>query len=168
MLSVKNELFFVLFVSCLVSGCGKKMIDSKAKPENHNLPQKLERNLTLVVNEDVSLTTTYKLPESAVFKLPTILKARFGNAIGKKIKIFYNYSGPGQYDFHCTYSSTLKDKFLALENCESSDGDEVIANSDDTSEVWFPVDKGSKVKLELINPSGTKMNIESDYLVEWK
>lgn len=167
MLTTGIKFLYVLLLLALVTGCGKKINDTGGTV-TRQLPQKLERNLTLVVDEVVSLTTHYHLPESALFKLPTELKARFGNAIGKKIQIFYNYSSSNQYEFRCTYSSTDKDSKLAFVNCETSDGHEMISRHEDINEIWFPVDKGSRVKLELINPSGTRMNIETAYLVDWK
>jgi hypothetical protein len=167
MLTANLKFFFVLILLAAVSGCGKK-INDKGGSATRERTQRHGNNLTLVVNERVSLTTDYDVPKNARFKLPTELKARYGNAIGKKIEIFYNYSSSHEYEFRCTYSSTDKDSKLALVNCETSNGDEIISSSDAINEIWFPVDKGSRVKLELINPSGARMNIETDYLVDWK
>jgi hypothetical protein len=167
MLTTGIKFLYLVLLLALATGCGKKIID-KGPSRNNGKTQKLEKNLTLVVNEVVSLTTNYHLPESAVFKLPTELKAKYGNAIGKKIQIFYNYTNAQEYEFRCTYSSTNKDSKLAFENCETSDGYEIISNDQNINEVWFPVDKGTRVKLELINASGTHMNIETAYLVDWK
>lgn len=168
---------FVLTLLTLACSCGKK-INEGADADTGKKPLKLERNLTLVVDEVVSLTTDYHVPENAMFKLPTELNARLGNAIGKKIEIFYNYTSSNQYEFRCTYSSTERDSKLALVNCVSSSGDEIFTSEHDIKEIWFPVDKGTRVKLKLINPPATKskifnptvtrMNIESAYLVDWK
>ena len=154
----------------LAFGCGKKINDPETTNAGTSQGQNTElpAELTLQVNEVVSAIKTYELPENAWFKLPTKLLAKEGNAIGKRVKIFYNLLSSGSYEFHCTYKSVIKVTELAFENCQSSDGLEIISNPADLESMVFPMDKGTSVKVQLTNPTGTSMKIDSAYIVDWK
>jgi hypothetical protein len=154
----------------LAFGCGKKINDPETTDGNFRptQTQELPAQLTLQVNEAVSPIKSYLLSKNAWFKLPSKLVAKEGNAIGKRVKIFYNLLNSGGYEFHCSYRSTVQVAELAFENCQSSDGLEIISNPADLENVVFPMDKSSSVKMQLTNPTGTGMKIESVYIVDWK
>jgi hypothetical protein len=150
-------------------GCGKKISDPKATTAStQGQTQELPTDLKIEVNESESPFKRYELPKNAWFQLPTKLLAKEGNAIGKQIKIYYNLWSSGKYEFQCSYRSTSKATELAFEKCVSSTGVEIISNPEDMQNVDFPMDKGASVKVQLTNPTGTGMRIESSYIVDWK
>lgn len=158
-----------LLILLLAFGCGKNIKEAKTSNTNHQVQnQGLSSNLALQVDEAVSATKLYKIPRNAWFKLPTKLFVQNGDATGKEVKIYYNLLGSSNYEFECTYFSTNQVGILAFEKCESKDGYEIISNPNDLKNKLFPMDKGSSVKLQLTNPSGTGIKIESIYFVEWK
>lgn len=154
----------------LAFGCGKKINDPETTDANSRPPQtqELPAELTIQIIEAISPFKTFLLPENGWFKLPTKLLAKEGNAIGKKVKIFYNLLSSGEYEFHCSYRSTVKVTELAFENCQSSDGLEIISNSEDLESMFFPMVEDTSIKVQLTNPTGTGMKIESAYIVDWK
>ena len=152
----------------LAFGCGKKINDpSTSEPNRTTQNQELPAVLTLQVVETESSVKRYELPRNAWFSLPTKLLARQGNATGKRVKIFYNLLDD-QHEFHCFYKSTAKTAELDFEKCESNVGVEIISNTEDLENMHFPMDKGSSVKMQVTNPSGSNLIIDSTYIVDWK
>src|SRR5687767_65921 len=121
-----NKTFCILTILALASGCGKTINDTEtSKARFYSRSQELPDDLTLEVDEDVSSSTIFEIPKNALFKLPTELIAKDGNAIGKKIEIFYDFSSSRAFKLKCTYYSTDHDTTLAFEKCEASNGDEI-------------------------------------------
>jgi hypothetical protein len=169
MLSNLTKKLCPLVSLAIAFGCGKKISDPKATTAStQGQTLELSTDLKIEVNESESPFKRYELPKNAWFQLPTKLLAKEGNAIGKQIKIYYNLWSSGKYEFQCSYRSTSKATELAFEKCVSSSGVEIISNSGDMENVDFPMDKGASVKVQLTNPTGTGMRIESSYIVDWK
>lgn len=171
MLSIFKKRLCPLMSLALAFGCGKKINDPKTTEGNRTTQgqqQELPANLTLRINEVLSSFVSYQLPRNAWFKLPSKLLAVEGNAIGKRVKIYYNLFSSRDYEFHCYYSSINSAKELLFENCESIQGQEVISGVEELNGVDFPMDKGASVKMQLMNPSGNGLKIESTYRVDWK
>lgn len=169
MLSTLTKKLCPLMSLALAFSCGKKINDPESTNAGTTQGQNTElpAELTLQVNEVVSAIKTYEIPRNAWFKLPTKLLAREGNAIGKRVRIYYNLLVSGDFEFQCSYRSTVKTSELAFENCQSNQGVEIISNPADLENVLFPMDKGSSIKMQLTNPTGTGMKIDSDYIVDW-
>lgn len=169
MLSILTKRLCPLMSLALAFGCGKKINDPETKSgSTQGQEQELPAVFTVQVIEAVSAVKSYTLPRSAWFKLPTKLLATTGNATGKKVKIYYNLWANGDYDFQCSYRSASSATELSFEKCESSDGLEIISNSTDLANMVFPMDKASSVKMQLTNPTGTGLIIDSVYVVDWK
>jgi len=169
MLSILTKRLCPLMSLALAFGCGKKINDPETTSgSNQGQNQELPAILTVQVNESESAVKMYELPRNAWFTLPNKLQVRAGNGIGKKITIYYNLLESGDYEFQCSYNSIGQSTELLFEKCESSNGLEIISNTDDLETMLFPMDKGSSIKLQLTNPAGTKMIIDSTYLVDWK
>ena len=171
MLSILTKRLCPLMSLALAFGCGKKINDPKTTSgdnQTQSQVQELPAILTLQVNEATSPIKLYELPKNAWFKLPTKLLAVEGSARSKKVKIYYNLLKSGEYEFNCSYLSTTSTTELAFEKCESSSGLEIISNPKDLEGMVFPMDKGSSVKLQLTNPTGSGMKINSAYIVDWK
>lgn len=152
----------------LAFGCGKKINDpNTTEPNRSTQNQELPAVLTLQVVESESAMKRYELPRNAWFSLPSKLMVRAGNATGKRVKIFYNLI-EGTHEFHCFYKSVAKVTELDFEKCESSLGVEIISNTEDLENMDFPMDKGASVKMQLLNPTGTNLIIDSTYIVDWK
>jgi len=170
MLSTLTKRLCPLMSLALAFSCGKKINDPEATGggNTQGQNQELPAVLTLQVNEVVSPTKQYLLPRNAWFKLPTKLLAIEGNAAGKKVQIYYNLLNSGDYEFQCSYRSVASATELPFVNCESSDGLEIISNPTDLESMVFPMDKSTSVKVQLTNPTGTGMKIDSSYRVDWK
>ncbi len=169
MLSILTKKLCPLMSLALAFGCGKKINEPEANTSStRGQEQELPAVLTLQVDEAVSTVKMYKLTKNAWFKLPTKLIAKEGNALGKKVKIYYNLLNNGDYEFFCTYRSLTQTTELPFERCESSQGLEIISNSTDLEKMLFPMDKDSSIKIQMTNPTGTGMKIESTYIVDWK
>lgn len=169
MLSILKKRLCPLMSLALAFSCGKKINDPETiGGSTQGQEQELPSALTLQINEALSPIKTYELQESAWFKLPSKLVAQEGNATGKKVKIYYNLFTNGDYEFSCSYRSSTSVKDLAFEKCESSSGLVIISNTRDLESMVFPMDKGSSVKAQLTNPTGTGMKIDSAYIVDWK
>ena len=154
----------------LAFSCGKKINDPETTGSGtiQGQTQELPSTLNLQVNESLSSIKIYELSRNAWFKLPTKLFAREGNATGKKIQIYYNLLRSGDYEFQCSYRSLTAVAELPFEKCESRDGLEIISKPEDLENMLFPMDKGASVKIELTNPTGSGMKIDSVYIVDWK
>ena len=171
MLSILKKRLCPLMGLALAFGCGKKISDPSTTGGNGSTQgqaQELPANLTLQLTEAFSPFKSYQLPLNAWFKLPTMLSVKEGNAIGKRVKIYYNLLTSGDYEFHCYYSSTRLSLELSFEKCESSQGVEILSNAEELEGADFPMDKGTTVKMKLTNPTGTNLVIESTYKVDWK
>ena len=154
----------------LAFGCGNKINDPDTTSGNNRpeIGQELPAVVTVQIDETVSPVKLYTLPRNAWFKLPTKLIATAGNAAGKKVKIYYGLVTNGTYEFNCSYRSASSPTQLAFEKCEDKDGLVIISNSTDLASMTYPQDKASSVKMQLTNPTGTGMKIDSTYYVEWK
>lgn len=169
MLTTITKKLCPLMSLALAFGCGKKINDPKTTEANRSTQnQELPAVLTLQVKEIESTMKKYELPRNAWFSLPTKLLVRQGNGIGKRVKIFYNQLADSSYEFHCFYKSTAKPAELDFEKCESNLGVEIISSTEDLENMDFPMDKGSAVKMQLLNPTGTNLIIDSTYIVDWK
>jgi hypothetical protein len=150
-------------------GCGKKINDPKiTELSRQNQNQELPSTLIIQLDESESAMTTYKMPRNAWFKLPTKIRAKQASAAGKSVKVFYNYTSEGHYEFHCYYNSAVLATELTFEKCQASDDVTIISNPDDLEKMDFPIDKDTSVKMELTNPSGSGIKLEAAYLVDWK
>ena len=169
MLALLTKRLCPLMTLALAFGCGKKINDPEttASSTQGQTPE-LPTVLTLQINEAQSPIKTYPLSQNAWFKLPLALKGQSGNVTGKIVKIFYNVVDASDYEFHCTYRSVSSATELAFVNCQSQDNIEIISNTADLERMEFPMDKGLSVKMQLTNPSGTNLKIDSVYLVDWK
>jgi hypothetical protein len=169
MLAILTKRLCPLMSLALAFGCGKKINDPETNSGSTQAQnQELPAVVTVQVDEVVSPITMYALSENAWFKLPTKLRAIQGSAAGRKIKIYYNLLNSGEYEFNCSYSSISSVTEMPFDKCESSDGRELISNNTDLSNMVFPMDKGSSIKMQLTNPAGTGLKIDSTYLVDWK
>lgn len=170
MLSILTKRLCPLMSLALAFGCGKKINDPETTTGNTRpgQEQELPSKLTLQIDETVSPIKLYEFPKNAWFKLPTKLFAKEGNAVGKKVTIYYNLRPTGAYEFLCTYRSVSHATELAFQKCNDMDGVEIISTPEVLASMDYPMDKGFSVKLQLTNPTGTGMKIESTYLVDWK
>jgi hypothetical protein len=164
MLSILTKKLCPLMSLALAFGCGKKINDPDTTSGNNRAEQgyELPPVITVQLDETVSPVKLYTLPRNAWFKLPSKLLATTGNAIGNKVKIYYGVLSNGYFEFYCSYSSASSATELAIDKCESNYG---LAVSPDSQ---FPMDKASSIKMQLTNPSGTGMKIDSTYHVDWK
>lgn len=171
MLSLFKKRICPLVSLALAFGCGKKINDPSTTDNNRTTEgqvQELPPRLTLQINEVISSIKSYQIPRNAWFQLPAKLIAKEGNAIGKRVKIYYNIISSGQYDFHCFYKSVSSSAELAFEKCESSQGMDYVTSTQELEGVDFIMDKGSVIRMELTNPTSSGIKIESTYLVDWK
>jgi hypothetical protein len=155
----------------LAFGCGKKINDPSTSDVNRTeqgQTTELPAVLTIKLDEAVSTYKLYQMPKNAWFNLPEKLMVRAGNGLGKRVKIYYNLLSNGQYEFLCNYKSVSSTSQLNFENCLSSDSIQIVSNASDLEKMDFPMDKGTSVKLQLTNPTGGGLIIDSTYLVEWK
>ena len=164
MLSILTKKLCPLMSLALAFGCGKKINDPDTTTGNsrREVGQELPPVITVQLDETVSPVKLYTLPRNAWFKLPSKLLATAGNAAGKKVKIYYGVLSNGYFEFYCSYSSVSSATELAIDKCESNYG---LAVSHDS---LFPMDKASSVKMQLTNPTGTGLKIDSTYNVDWK
>lgn len=158
------------FVTLLMAmGCGKQINDPEVSEVARQVQgQEPAPTLILQINESVSAVTSYTLTRNAWFHLPSKLMARNASAVGKSVTIFYNLQLTGEYEFHCQYKSVASATELDFVNCQSPDNINIISNVNDLENMQFPMDRDTKVKLQLNNPTGTKILIDAAYLVDWK
>lgn len=171
MLSILTKRLCPLMSLALAFGCGKKINDPKSSDGERVTPgqtTELSSTLSLQINETVSAITSYDLAKNAWFNLPSTLKVIEGTAIGKRVKIYYNLVKANDYEFHCFYKSTNTAKTLAFEKCESKEGAEIISRVSDLENSDFPMDKNTKIQMQLLNGTGSGLIIESTYQVDWK
>lgn len=171
MLSLLKKHVCPLMSLALAFGCGKKINDPSTSDNGRSSQgqtTELPATLTLQIDEAASSAKSYQLTKNAWFNLPETLSAIEGSAVGKRVKIYYNLLSNGDYEFHCFYKSTSVVKTLAFEKCEDSYGKEIISTATDLVNVDFPMDKDASIKMQLLNPTGTGLKIESRYLVDWK
>lgn len=168
MLALLTKRLCPLMTLALAFGCGKKINDpettsSSTQGQGHELPTVL----TLQINEAQSPVKSYNLTQNAWFNLPTTLTSVSGDVTGKIVEIYYNMESDTEYEFRCTYRSTSSATKLAFVNCETQDDHVFISNSHDLERMEIPMDKGFSMKMQLTNPSGTNLKIESVHLVDW-
>ena len=170
MLSIIKKRLCPLVSLALAFGCGKKINDPSDPPLiNHSAQmQELPATLTLEVNAANSSETKYLLQRNAWFKMPSHLIAKDASAIGKSVKIFYNLDINNHYEFHCLYRSLVQTAELTFDKCQTSDDVTIISNSEDLEKMDFPMDKGTYIKMEVLNASNSKIKIDSSYIVDWK
>ncbi len=169
MLLILTKKLCPLMSLALAFGCGKQINEPKTTDNNGtSQSQELPSVLTLQIEEAVSMQKIYYLQRNAWFKLPSKLKTHGESAVGKRVKILYNVLANNYYEFHCFYKSQNHATELALENCESSQGVEIISRASDLESMDFPMDKDLSVKMQLTNGSNTGIKIDAIYLVDWK
>lgn len=115
-----------------------------------------------------SLESSYRFNRNAWLNLPVKLDVDSGNASGKRLKIYYNLTDQGEYEFHCFYKSTLLSTEMNFEKCETSYNALTVSNAADLSEWEFPMNKNTRIKFELLNSSSPDLHISTTYTVDWK
>ncbi len=171
MLTFLTKRLCPLMSLALALGCGKKINDPTTSDVNRTdqtQTTELPAVLTIQLQEAVSSVKTYQLSRNAWFNLPDKLIVRAGNAVGNRVTIYYNLFTNGDYEFLCRYKSVNSATQLNFENCESSDQVQIISNAADLEKMDFPMDKDSSVKVQLSNPKGSGLVIDSTYFVDWK
>lgn len=170
MLSIFKKRLCPLVSLAIAFGCGKKINDPAPKPAVNNSAQmqELPSTLTLEVNAANSPETSYLLQRNAWFKLPSRLIAKNASAVGKSVKILYNLDSNNHYEFHCLYSSLVQATELTFDKCQTSDDVTIISNADDLEKMDFPMDKGTSIKMQILNQASSKIKIDSSYVVDWK
>ncbi len=170
MLSILKKRLCPLVSLAIAFGCGKKINDPASAPViNHSAQmQELPSTLTLEVNSANSTETSYLLQRNAWFKLPSHLIAKNASAVGKTVKVYYNLDTNNHYEFHCLYSSSVQAAELSFDKCQTSDDVTIISNVDDLEKMDFPMDKGTSIKMQILNQAGNKIKIDSSYIVDWK
>ncbi len=171
MLTFLTKRLCPLMSLALAFGCGKKINDPATSDVNRTdqtQTTELPAVLTIQLQEAVSSVKTYQLSRNAWFNLPEKLTVRAGNAVGKRVTIYYNLLTNGDYEFLCNYKSVSSATQLNFQNCESSDQVQIVSNVTDLGKMDFPMDKGSSVKVQLTNPTAAGLVIDSTYLVDWK
>jgi hypothetical protein len=165
---LKNRLCPLLAFTIIV-GCGKQINDpSDVEISRAGQTEELPSSLAIQVNENESSFKNYLMPRNAWFTLPVKLLAKNASAAGKRVKIYYNLEANGNYEFHCYYQSYTLPSELTFEKCQSSDEVTIISSSDDLQKMEFPIDKGTSIKVELINPSANNLRIDAIFGVDWK
>jgi hypothetical protein len=171
MLSILTKRLCPLMSLAIAFGCGKKINDPTTTEINRTgqtQTQELPSTLKIEVNEQISAEKVYTLPRNAWFRLPSKLIAKEASAVGKRVKIYYNFTSDNEYEFHCYYKSITQAAELSFEKCQSSDDVTIISTTDDLEKMEFPMDKGTAVKAQLLNPSQSGIKINSVYSVDWK
>jgi hypothetical protein len=169
MLALITKRLCPLIALTVAIGCGKQINDPKdVEISRAGQSEELPSNIAIQLNETESAIKTYLLPRNAWFTLPGKLLAKNASAAGKRVKIYYNLESNGNYEFHCYYQSFTLANELGFEKCQSSDEVTIISNPDDLQKMEFPMDKGTSIKVELTNPSGTNLKIDSIFGVDWK
>ena len=171
MLSLLSRKLCPLMSLALALGCGKKINDpstSDVSRTNQTQTTELPSVLVLKIDEVLANSFTYQMPKNAWFNLPQKLNVRKGNSAGKRVKIYYNLLSNGEYEFQCNYKTITINSQMEFENCTSSDGVVIVANTSDLERMDFPMDRGSSIRMQLNSPSQSGLIIEASYLVEWK
>ena len=84
------------------------------------------------------------------------------------VNIYYNYYGPEVYEFRCTYSSTSNRTTSDFVNCTTSEGQIIMDQPSDLELLQFPMDKTSKIMMELTGSESDRPIIRSSFKVDWK
>ena len=169
MLALITKRLCPLLALTVAFGCGKQINDPQDIEINRaGQTEELPSNIAIQLNEADSSSKTYSMPRNAWFTLPVKLWAKNASAAGKRVKIYYNLDSQGNYEFHCYYQSFTLPTELGFEKCQSSDDVTIISNPDDLQKMEFPMDKGTSIKVELTNPSGSSIKIDSIFGVDWK
>lgn len=149
-------------------GCGKKINDPKTSEGETSRPrQELPGLLTLQLKTSESLSTSFQLPLNGWFQFPLKLMARDGNVTGKQVTIQY-FLPNGENEFECHYKSVTSPSELSFERCDYADGTEFIPNVEELENVELPIEKDSRIQMNLMNVPGSHLIIDAVYTVEWK
>ncbi len=168
MLSLLTKRLCPLMSLALAFGCGKKINDPATSDNGRTVTPSMPGSSSIVIKFDESSASTksYLFNKSAYMHLPPKLVASEGNAVGRRMVIFYNYLADDDYEFLCTYRSSSSATELAFVSCEDSSGDIFITQSDYLQTYDFPMDEGTQIKMQLINPNGSGLKINTTFEIE--
>jgi len=158
-----------LMTLLLSFSCGKKINEPNTiESRISNQTPEEEWGVLLIELPPGSIETSYRFNRNAWINLPTKLNVESGNALGKRLKIYYNLTDQGDYEFHCLYRSSLLSNEMNFEKCETSYNSVTVSNSDDIAQWEFPMNKNTRIKFELLNSSAPNLRISTAYTIDWK
>lgn len=106
----------------------------------------------------------YLFQKNAWLEMPSELET----SAPATVDIYYNYYGPETYEFRCTYSSSGSRTKSDFVNCVTSEGQIIMDQPSDLELLQFPMDKTSKIIMELTSPESEGAIIRSSFKIIWK
>jgi hypothetical protein len=147
-------------------GCGKKINDPATTLSRSTQNQELPSALVLQLNTTDSFHLNYTLPRNGIFALPETLRVRTGNGQGKEVTISYNVNpyDSDDYEFKCTYRSSVQEFELPLESCTDIYG----GDFGDIRDHLFMMDRNKLIRMETPKSTGAGLIMDAIFATDWK
>lgn len=159
MLALSRKLcpFFSLI---FMMSCGKKITEPETVSKPHIENQEPSSTLILAIEKTLQ---TYVPKRSGQYILPSELRVRSNNALGKVATIIYNIRADDAdtYDAKCIYKGTT-DISMPVDRCVDQDGIDLGHITD--GQTLMIIDAGNSIKLET---NSEDLKADAIYDVNW-
>lgn len=166
MLSLLTKRLCPLLSLALTFGCGKKINDVEVTPRQPSFVEgATAESINISVDQSISPFKIYTMTEDLYLNLPSTLAVKTENGFGQKVKITYNLREDNTYEFHCFYESVASATELTFDRCVSFAGREYLIEASDLEFMDFPIDHGTGIKVEILNPTQQELKIQSTFKI---
>ncbi len=154
----------LLTLAMATMGCGKQITEESPAADRIVQNQELPSALVINLNSNNGPETLYLIPENANILMPESLRVSGDDLLNKTVVIYYNFdSSTAEFDYQCTYKSTVTGNTLNLFKCFNDLGEELTM----ATEYEFPIYYSKKIKMEL-KDFASNISIDAIYTVDWK
>jgi hypothetical protein len=80
-----------------------------------------------------------------------------------KVEIFYNVTDI-DHEFSCRFESLKASRKVVFKECVNQFGDMLINSSEDLAQLYFPIDRGTKIKMTV----NKQVRLKATHQVDWK
>lgn len=165
LLGITKKICPFLTLAFATIGCGKNINDGKSSIVQ-SVKTELSPRFVLDFSSLEGLTKSFKVPQDGRFYIPKTVKVTAGNGIGKRMSISYNYDADTKdYEFRCKYSSLASATELTLQTCYDSHDREL--SQDDINLNTFFIDLGFFIRIELLTPTDSTLEVEFIHDITW-
>lgn len=123
-----------------------------------------QSNIELELRTAEAKSVEYMFKTNAWLEMP----AELATTAPSTITIYYNYTGPEEYEFSCHYASSSSRTTSDFIDCMTTDGQVIMDQPTDLELLKFPMDKNSILMMEVTGSQSDRAVIRASFNVNWK
>jgi hypothetical protein len=116
-----------------------------------------------IQNAASSQEAVFSVDRNGWMKIPTEFKMNRPTLNPVKVEIFYNVTDI-DHEFSCRFESLKASRKVVFKKCVNQLGDVLINSSEDLSQLDFPIDRGTKIKM-MVN---RKVSLKATHQADWR